>query len=55
MLKINDAIAIGDGEIAERLVRAMGSDGQNANRKATAVELRLDVASSSLLQTLKSA
>jgi ribosome-associated protein len=53
MLKINDAITLGEGEVAERFVRAMGADGQNANRDATAVELRLDVAASSLPSDVK--
>jgi len=53
MIKISDAIALDDREIEERFVRAMGPDGQNANRNATAVELRLDVARSSLPATIK--
>lgn len=48
MLKIADGIGIDDREIEERFVRAMGADGQNARRNATAVELRLDVNASSL-------
>lgn len=48
MLKINDAITLGDDEFVERFVRAMGADGRNANRDATAVELRLDLTASSL-------
>ncbi len=48
MLRITDAIAIDERELEERFVRAMGKDGQNANRAATAVELRLDLATSSL-------
>ena len=46
--KVTDAIAIDDRAVEERFVRAMGPDGQNANRHATAVELRLDIARSSL-------
>ena len=53
MLRINDAIALEDREVKERFVRAMGPDGQNANRNATAVELRVDVARSSLPALVK--
>jgi ribosome-associated protein len=53
MLKITDAIALQDREIKERFVRAMGPAGQNANRDATAVELRFDVARSSLPTIVK--
>ena len=48
MIKITDGIAIDDREIQKRFVRAMGPDGQNANRAATAVELRLNIKRSSL-------
>jgi len=53
MLKIADGVAVADGEIKERFVRAMGPDGRNARRDATAVELRLDVAASSLPAEIK--
>jgi ribosome-associated protein len=53
VIRINDAIAIGHHEIHERFVRAMGKDGQNANRAATAVELRLDINGSSLPAAIK--
>ena len=52
-LKITDAIALDDSEIKERFVRAMGSGGQNANRDATAVELRFDITKSSLTPKVK--
>lgn len=53
MIKITGGIAIDDREIQERFVRAMGPDGQNANRAATAVELRLDIKRSSLPPEIK--
>lgn len=48
MIHISDAVALDEREIAERFVRATGSHGQNVNRDATAVELRVDLATSAL-------
>lgn len=53
MIRIARGITLGDGHIRERFVRAMGAGGQNPRREATAVELRLDVARSTLPSPVK--
>ena len=42
MIRINDIIALDEDEIAETFIRASGPGGQNANKLATAVQLRFD-------------
>ncbi len=48
MIHVTPAIVLREEELDERFVRASGPGGQNVNKVSTAVELRFDVASSSL-------
>ena len=53
MIQVTDAIAFDAREIKERVVRATGPGGQNVNKEATAVELRVDIGRSSLPPDVK--
>jgi ribosome-associated protein len=53
MIRITDTIGIEERELDERFVRASGPGGQNVNKVSTAVELRFDVAASSLPSDMK--
>ncbi|HYN06751.1 MAG TPA: alternative ribosome rescue aminoacyl-tRNA hydrolase ArfB [Vicinamibacterales bacterium] len=53
MTRLTDSIVLDDRDIQERFVRATGRGGQNLNREAIAVELRLDIGRSSLPSDLK--
>jgi ribosome-associated protein len=48
MIYVTDALSIDEREVEERFVRASGPGGQNVNKVSTAVELRFNVAASSL-------
>jgi len=53
MISINETIAIAEGDIEERYIRAKGPGGQNARNDETAVQLRYDVTRSSLPPEVK--
>ena len=52
-IAITPTITLDERELDERFVRASGPGGQNVNKVATAVELRFDVAASSLPPDVK--
>lgn len=53
MIQITRAIQFDERDVAERFVRATGPGGQNANKDATAVELRVDLGRAALPPDLK--
>src|SRR6478752_601288 len=53
MISITPALSLDERDLEERFVRSSGPGGQNVNKVATAVQLRLDVNASSLPDDLK--
>ena len=53
MISITSALSLDERDLEERFVRSSGPGGQNVNKVATAVQLRLDVNASSLPDDLK--
>jgi len=53
MLPVTPDLGISERDLDERFVRASGPGGQNVNKVSTAVELRFNVAASSLPEDVK--
>ena len=53
MISITPSLSLDESDIEERFVRSSGPGGQNVNKVATAVQLRLNVQASSLPDAIK--
>ena len=53
MLEISDTLSIPDSEIDISAIRSQGAGGQNVNKVSTAIHLRFDINTSSLLELYK--
>ncbi len=53
MIRVSDAVVLHEHELDERFVRASGPGGQNVNKVATAVQLRVDLAKTALPEDVK--
>jgi ribosome-associated protein len=53
MLQVTEELSIPDAEVTLEAIRAQGAGGQNVNKSSTAIQLRFDIANSSLPEAYK--